>query len=130
MAGASILVCDDEREVAEELAEFLAGTGWQVRLAYAAEEAMALLRGGLRPDVLLTDLRLAEDDGRSLIRFSARLPGERRPRIHAIMTGYVGKDTTVEELGVDALYMKPLDPAQLAEDLQRRLARQPDPDPA
>jgi len=126
MAGLSILLCDDEVALAEELAEYLAGAGWRVSLCHAAGEAMMMLLNGLKPDILLTDLRIDDQDGATLVGFAKALPQSQRPRIHAIMTGDVAPAIMAGELGVDALYVKPIDPETLVADFEARLEpRQP-----
>lgn len=122
MRDHSILICDDEEEIVEELAEFFYGYGWRVRLCFSAEDAKRILLEGGRPDLLLTDLRLNDVDGSSLVRFSRGLPAGMRPQLHAIMTGYVVESTTAEDLGADVLYLKPVDPLALIEDVEHRLA--------
>jgi CheY-like chemotaxis protein len=122
MSERSILVCDDEIEIAEELAEFFASNGWRVRLCNNAGTAKRMLLEGPRPLALLTDLRLDDIDGAALVEFSRGLPRYKRPMLHAIMTGYVRETTTPADLGTDVLYMKPVDPVALLDDLESRLA--------
>ena len=122
MRDLSILICDDEVEIVEELAEFFNGYGWRVPLCFAGEDTKRILLEGGRPDLLLTDLRLNDVDGTSLVSFSRGLPSDMRPQLHAIMTGYVVEHTTAEELGADALYLKPVDPLALMLDVENRLA--------
>lgn len=122
MGERSILVCDDEVEIAEELSEFFASNGWTVRRCHDASAAKRLLLEGPRPSVLLTDLRLDKVDGAALVAFSNGLPRYKRPMLHAIMTGHVGESTTPTDLGSDALYRKPVDPIALLDDLESRLA--------
>lgn len=122
MAPFKILMCDDEAEIVEELAEFFGEHGWSVRLCHTAFDAKRLLVEGPRPDLLLTDLRLNDRDGSSLVAFSQALPTDMRPQLHAIMTGYVLEDTTASDLGADALYLKPVDPLELLNDVEKRLA--------
>tara|TARA_R110002020_G_scaffold57090_20_gene157416 strand:+ start:7532 stop:7924 length:393 start_codon:yes stop_codon:yes gene_type:complete len=124
MRERSILLCDDEVEIAEELGEFFASNGWTVRRCHNASAAKRILLEGPRPMVLLTDLRLDEVDGAALVAFSSGLPRYKRPMLHAIMTGYVGEATTPTDLGSDALYRKPVDPLALLDDLETRLASQ------
>lgn len=122
MAPFKILMCDDEAEIVEELSEFFNEHGWEVRLCHNTVDAKRLLVEGPRPDLLLTDLRLDDRDGTSLIAFAQALPKEMRPQLHAIMTGYVIEDTTADDLGADVLYLKPVDPVALLNDIERRLA--------
>jgi CheY-like chemotaxis protein len=63
----SILVVDDDPRIRRSLARALAGNGAEVRVVETAEEALAIL-GAMRPDVLLTDVRLPGSDGIELLR--------------------------------------------------------------
>jgi CheY-like chemotaxis protein len=62
-----VLVVDDNRELAENLAEILTDEGCRVRTAFSAEEALdaALV---VRPDLVLTDIRLPGMNGVELVR--------------------------------------------------------------
>ena len=66
-SGKSVLICDDERDLAEELGEFLEGLGWGVTVCNAGREAERLLVSGHAPACLLTELRLGDKDGSGLI---------------------------------------------------------------
>ncbi|MEW5422161.1 response regulator [Amorphus sp. 3PC139-8] len=123
----SILLCDDEVEIAEELAELFESFGWRVRLCHSAAAAKRILLEAMQPHCLITDLRLDDADGTSLVAFARGLPENLRPKLHAIMTGYVVDDTTAEDLGVDALYLKPVDPFVLIDDIEKRLAKRGEP---
>ena len=57
-----ILTVDDEAEIRELLTEVLRSTGYRVVGAESVEEAMALVRQE-KPDLIITDLQLAESDG-------------------------------------------------------------------
>jgi signal transduction histidine kinase len=62
-----ILLVEDDRDCREVLQELLEQEGYSVVSAAGAEEARALLEG-LRPAMVLLDLRLSEEDGRSVLR--------------------------------------------------------------
>ena len=85
----SILLVEDDPIVLDCTATMLADGGCEVRRASSVAEAMALLDAGPLPNVLVTDIRLAEDaTGLDLARtVAARWPqvkvllvsGEERP---------------------------------------------------
>ncbi|HET6980932.1 MAG TPA: ATP-binding protein, partial [Myxococcaceae bacterium] len=62
-----ILLVEDDRDCREVLQELLEQEGYSVASAAGAEEARELLHG-LRPAMVLLDLRLSEEDGRSVLR--------------------------------------------------------------
>ncbi|MBP0464217.1 EAL domain-containing protein [Roseomonas sp. PWR1] len=86
-AALSVLVVDDERDLAEELADGLAEAGLPTRIAGSAEEALRLLAASPEIGVIVTDVRMPGSDGFS---FASRLVAEARPetaRRVVIMTG-------------------------------------------
>jgi len=62
-----ILLVEDDRDCREVLQELLEQEGYSVVSAAGAEEARNLLQG-MRPAMVLLDLRLSEEDGRSVLR--------------------------------------------------------------
>src|SRR5512132_2769079 len=62
-----ILLVEDDRDCREVLQELLEQEGYSVVSAAGAEEARNLLEG-MRPAMVLLDLRLSEEDGRSVLR--------------------------------------------------------------
>ena len=63
-----VLVVDDEVAIVELLAELLADEGHQVQTAYDGRSALSLLRTGLRPAVVITDIMMPGLDGWGLYR--------------------------------------------------------------
>jgi CheY-like chemotaxis protein len=66
-----ILVVEDDEGLRPILARHLRGKGHVVSEAASAEEAVALLRGGLRPALVVLDLNLPGDTGWDLLRSDA-----------------------------------------------------------
>ena len=96
--GIHILVVDDEVSIHELVAEYLRGRGWTVDVARDGREARALL-GSTRYDLMLTDLKLPDEDGLDLIRNAARrLP----PVPGVVMTGYATVEHVVRALRLGA----------------------------
>ncbi|MET1110477.1 MAG: PAS domain S-box protein [Allosphingosinicella sp.] len=74
-AGTALLV-DDEELVRESTAGMLEDLGYEVVQAASAEEALRLIGGGLRPDVLMTDHLMPGMNGTDLAGIvRANLPG-------------------------------------------------------
>ena len=63
-----VLVVDDEVAIVELLAELLTDEGYQVHSAYDGRSALSLLRTGLRPTVVITDIMMPGLDGWALYR--------------------------------------------------------------
>ncbi|MCF1503774.1 response regulator [Afifella sp. H1R] len=120
MSPRSILICEDERELAAEIAEFLEAEHWRPTLCASVSQAHALLVQGLAPDCLLTDLRLGEMSGLDLIARTRRLPKPLRPRVLALITGEATDVALGEPFGPDVLFFKPVDPFEMLADLEAR----------
>lgn len=103
----SILVCDDEIEIASELAEWFAAQGWTAFIANSAASARSVLSNGKRIDVLITDRRMPGEGGDDLIRSVSGLPPDRQPRVRALMTGEMSIRQSAELAGADVVLIKP-----------------------
>jgi two-component system NtrC family sensor kinase len=90
--GKRVLVVDDEPGVARLLAEFLSTDGHRVETAESAAAALGKLRDGSY-DVIVSDIRMPDLDGRRFYQdVAAREPGQRPPFV--FVTGDVlGTDT-------------------------------------
>jgi CheY-like chemotaxis protein len=62
-----ILVVEDEHDVRVVLREILEGAGWRVTTAANGRDALACLRQGVRPALVLVDLWMPMMDGWQLI---------------------------------------------------------------
>lgn len=123
MGPRSILICDDEVELAEELGEYLADVGWRVRVVTTGPDAEAVLRGGIRPECLLTDLRILDYDGAALVALARSLPPARQPAVIGVMTGHLDDGVSAAEIGADAIFFKPIDGEALSAELLGRVER-------
>lgn len=63
----SILVVDDDPVFCSIMHELLRRSGFDVRLAYSVEQALAHVRKH-RPDLILTDMMMPDTDGLMLVR--------------------------------------------------------------
>jgi CheY-like chemotaxis protein len=111
-----ILLVDDHDVGRTSLARLLDALGYDVTPARDGAEALAALESGPRFDVLLTDVRLPDLDGRELVHVARR--AEPRPTI-ALITGWDVDADECRRLGVDWLFLKPVDVRDLAAKLQQ-----------
>src|SRR5262245_26348238 len=110
-----ILVVEDDNATRRGMAQLLTGAGYEVAETASMTEAIRLLASDT-PDLVITDLRLAEFNGLYL----AAVNPQRIPVI--IVTGYAdrGLETEARELGADFL-LKPVKPSHLLAVVERRL---------
>ncbi|BBK42285.1 hypothetical protein STVA_23050 [Allostella vacuolata] len=119
MPPRSVLICDDEPELAEEIAEFFIALGWSARIVNSGPEALRLLESGFSPTFLMTDLRMPGMTGEELIARVRRLPAHLRPRYVVVVTGHIWETMTPAEFDADRLFTKPIDPDALVAELDR-----------
>lgn len=102
---ATVLIVDDEKHTRDGLRLSLEDD-FDVYVASNAEEALEHLRND-SIDVMLTDLRLGEDDGMAVIDAAQSLP---TPPVSIMMTAYGSVDTAVEAMRRGAFHFvtKPL----------------------
>jgi CheY-like chemotaxis protein len=110
-SGDAILVVDDERSLADTMAEILERAGYRIYTAYGAAEALERLQE-LRPALLITDVMMPGMDGVELARKASRLcPGIRI----FLISGHAGAAEiagSVHEPRLDLL-PKPIPPEEL-----------------
>ena len=113
---ATVLVVEDERELANLFADWL-GTSYDVRTAYGAESALEQFDDDV--DVVLLDRRLPESSGDDVL----ETVRERGNDCQVAMVTAVDPDFDILELGFDAYVVKPVDREELDALVSRLLAR-------
>jgi DNA-binding response OmpR family regulator len=110
-----ILVVEDDGATRRGMAQLLTGAGYDVAESASMTEAQRLLSSET-PDLVITDLRLAEFNGLYL----AAVNPQRIPVI--VVTGFADRGLEMEAraLGADFL-LKPVRPSQLLAVVERRL---------
>ena len=110
MAGAPILIVDDNAANLKLARVLLVADGHDVRTASSAEEALMVLKS-FRPRLILMDLQLPGIDGLELVRRLKADPA-RRDIVVIALTAYAMKTDETEALaaGCDAYITKPIDP--------------------
>jgi two-component system, NtrC family, response regulator AtoC len=116
----TVLIVDDEETHSRALARFLGRRGYATTVATSAAEGRNALAVS-RPDVVLLDQRLGDDDGVTVLR-EAHGSDPDLPVI--MMTAYGSVDTAVAAMkaGARDYIQKPIDLEQLALVIERALA--------
>jgi PAS domain S-box-containing protein len=118
-AGLRILVVDDDSDAREISAIILRQQGARVMQADSARAAFALLTGSdqaSRPDVLISDIGMPDEDGYSLIRRVRALPPEQGSGIPAVaLTAFTSAEDRRRalEAGFQLHLAKPIEPNEL-----------------
>jgi DNA-binding NtrC family response regulator len=115
-----VLIVDDEETHARAIGRFLGRRSFAPVVATSAAEARAAVARA-RPDLVLLDLRLGEDDGVAILR-ELQLADPGLPVI--IMTAYGSVDSAVAAMraGARDYIQKPIDLEELAIIIERALA--------
>ncbi len=98
--GSSILIVDDERNTREGLKHFLSGLDYDVSVAESGKEALAIIKKE-SPELILTDLRMPEMDGITLLHEIKRL---RPDTMVIVLTAYGTVENAVQAMKAGAFY--------------------------
>lgn len=113
--GVRILLVDDDADGREMLTVLLEVQGATVTSTGSVREALDAL-DALRPDVIVSDIRMPEEDGYTLIR-RVRVRDAERGTITPViaLTGYVTREdqTRLLVVGFQAHLRKPVDPSEI-----------------
>jgi PAS domain S-box-containing protein len=116
--GLKVLIVDDEADAREMLATLLRQSGAEVMTAASAREAFNVITQGTsdqRPDVLVSDIGMPNEDGYTLIRQIRALDPQEGGRIPAIaLTAYARTEDRIRALssGFQSHVPKPVEPAE------------------
>jgi signal transduction histidine kinase/ActR/RegA family two-component response regulator len=115
LTGLRVLVVDDELDARELIATVLEKCGATVERAGSTQEALSKLEAW-RPDVLLSDIGMPEEDGYALIRqVRGRLPANGGSIPAASLTAYASPEDRKRALlaGFTMHVPKPVEPSEL-----------------
>ena len=115
LTGIRVLIAEDEPDSRELLRAILAGCGASVTACANAKDCLAELQK-LKPDVLVSDLGMPEEDGYWLIERVRELAPEDGGRIPAMaLTAYARVEDRVKALsaGFQTHVPKPVEPSEL-----------------
>jgi signal transduction histidine kinase/DNA-binding response OmpR family regulator len=125
LKGLRILVVDDEADSRELITAILTRCGSQVRCSESAAAAFTVLRDW-KPDLLVSDIGMPNEDGYSLIDKLRKLKSKRTREIPAVaLTAYatVEDQTRALSSGFQMHVPKPIDPEALVRSLANAAGR-------
>ncbi len=115
--GRTVLVIDDDRVLADTLSEILRKHGFRPVALYSGEEALELA-ARIRPDVVLSDIRMSRLDGIEAAKRIRLLHPECRIILFAAHTLSTAMAQLVHRLGFELL-PRPLHPVNVLTALSR-----------
>lgn len=119
-AGRSILLIEDDRDIATTLLKVLEGAGYAVQWAQNGLEGRRLAES-LSPDLVITDMMMPKMGGFPVLEFLKGL--EHPPKVIMITANEGGRHKAYAEmLGVDDYLRKPFAMEVLLEAVQRSMA--------
>jgi two-component system sensor histidine kinase/response regulator len=121
MASGSLLVVDDEESVAVTMGAILEMDGYDVSISTSGADAMKRLHES-EFDLVLTDLRLDDTDGLTIITEVCRLQPE---TVSIVLTGYASLESAIKALreGAYDYLIKPCDVDELRAVVARGIER-------
>jgi PAS domain S-box-containing protein len=117
LSGLRVLVVDDEPDTLDFLVAVLEGCEAEVMTASSAAEAFRLMREA-KPDVVVSDIGMPDEDGYEFIRKVRRLGDDEGGRTPAIaLTAYAREEDRRATIraGFQTHMTKPVEPSELAE---------------
>ncbi|MDZ8223795.1 response regulator [Nostoc sp. ChiVER01] len=115
LTGLRVLVVDDEADTRNFLSFMFEEYGAFATAVASVDEALAVVEQA-KPDILISDIGMSEQDGYTLIRKLRSLEPEKGGRIPAIaLTAYTREEDRLEALsaGFQQHLSKPIDPTKL-----------------
>jgi signal transduction histidine kinase/ActR/RegA family two-component response regulator len=115
LTGLRVLVVDDEPDAREIVRRLLAGHGAEPECASSAREALAAFRK-MRPDVIISDIGMPEQDGYDLIRSIREMEkqlGGTTPAVALTAFARSADRTRAMLAGYQMHLAKPVEPAEL-----------------
>ena len=116
------MLVDDCGDTTEAVAALLEHDGFAVTICSGGREALARIRGGLRPCMVLLDVRMPDMDGWDFVA-ACRDEGALGRTPIVMVSGDLTVEDRALQLGVTAFLPKPLDPDRLADVVERHCAR-------
>lgn len=105
----TVMIVDDSATMLMSVKSNLEVGGFKVETAEDGVKALAKLKGGLKPDLLITDINMPNMDGIQLIQNVRALPGFRFMPILVLTTeSQQGKRDEAKKLGATGWLVKPV----------------------
>ena len=124
LTDVTVLVVDDQQFTRDVVAAILRRTGAVVRTASSVREALQIFRK-LEPHIVVCDIAMPDEDGYVFLREVRGRPDALRTTPILALTAFGRPEDRLLALdaGFDAYLKKPVDPAELAQSVQRLSAR-------
>ena len=122
--GKHLILCvDDDADLLDLLRMQLEKGGYAVEAAFSAEEGLSKFRE-VKPDLIVLDLMMEEiDAGTNLVK-ELKLSGNRAPiLLLSSMGDQLNLSTGYRELGLDAVFQKPVNAEALLRTIKAKLTK-------
>ncbi|TDP81278.1 two-component system chemotaxis response regulator CheY [Aquabacterium commune] len=103
----TVLLVDDSATMLMSMKAGLEISGYRVAVAHDGEQAMSLLQGGLKPDLIITDIHMPKMDGIEFIR-QARKTLRFTPILALTTEGQQARRDQARQLGATGWMLKPV----------------------
>ena len=117
----SVLVVDDDEDIREVLSEILHARGYAVQTAPEGREALALLRAGAPPSLILLDMRMPGMNGWEFCHEQRRDP--RLAGIPVVVLSGGSRRGVANSIGAADVLAKPIDLEELTSKIERHAKR-------
>lgn len=105
----TIFLVDDSATVLISTSSILSKAGYQVEKAASGEEALAKFKGGIKPDLLITDLNMPGINGIELIKQVRQMPNYRfMPILFLTTESQQAKRADAKAAGASGWLVKPV----------------------
>lgn len=120
--GKLVLIVDDSATMLMSVRSTLEMKGFGVEAASDGELALAKLKGGLKPDLIITDVHMPKMSGLQFIKLLRELPGLRFTPVLTLTTETdASKRDEAKKLGATGWLVKPTSGADLLNVISRVL---------
>lgn len=110
----TILLVDDSMTILLSMSAILTKAGYGVEKASSADEGLTKFKGGLKPDLLITDLNMPGMNGIEFIKEVRKLPNQRfMPILFLTTESQQSKRDEAKAAGASGWLVKPVDAEQL-----------------
>jgi CheY-like chemotaxis protein len=124
-SSSTILIVDDDSDVRRALTELLEDEGYAVAGAANGTAALELLRGGVRPSIILLDLMMPGMNGWDFRSAQLRDPELSSVPVVVVTASGFNQEAIRTELGSIELVPKPIQPTKLLDVIERLTASAP-----
>ena len=125
MGSSTILIVDDDSDVRRALTELLEDEGYAVAGAAHGRAAREMIRGGIRPSIILLDLMMPGMNGWDFRSAQLRDPELSAVPVVVVTASGFNQDAIRTELGSIELVPKPIQPTKLLDIIERLTASPP-----